>query len=139
MRKVLGYLRYDTIGELMVINDLYRNEFRLYKNSFQPVMKLVSKEKIGGKVKRNYNTSRTPYQRLLESTQVSEETRKELKGIYLSLNPAELKRSIDVKLDKLYQTYKQKGRTQQSNPHKRSIPRSVTPFMMQQPKVGLPT
>jgi len=40
MRKVLGYLRYDTIGELMVINDLYRNEFRLYKNFFQPVMKL---------------------------------------------------------------------------------------------------
>ena len=52
VRKVLGYLRYDTIRELMVINDLYRNELRLYKNFFQPVMKLVGKERIGGKVMR---------------------------------------------------------------------------------------
>ena len=139
VRKVLGYLRYDTIGELMVINGLYRNELRLYKNFFQPVMKLVSKERIGGRVKRKYDTPRTPYQRLLESTQVSGEIKKELKGIYLSLNPAELKRSIDVKLDKLYQTYEKKMKTQQAEPHKRAIPHSVTSFMMQQPKVGLPT
>ena len=31
-----------------------------------------------------------------------------------------------------------KGRTQQACPHKRSMPRSVTSFMMQQPEVGLP-
>lgn len=139
VRKVLGYLRYDTIGELMVINDLYRNELRLYKNFFQPVLKLVSKERIGGRVKRKYDIPKTPYQRLLESTQVSDETGEELKGIYLSLNPAELKRNIDAKLDKLYQTYEQKNGTQQACPHKKSTPRSVTSFMMQQPKVGLPT
>jgi len=139
VRKVLGYLRYDTIGELMVINSLYRNDLRLYKNFFQPVMKLISKERIGGRVKRKYDIPRTPYQRLIESDQVSEETKEKLKGIYLSLNPAELKRSIDAKLDKLYQTYEQKNGTQQANPHKRTTPRSVTSFMMQQPKVGLPT
>ena len=139
VRKVLGYLRHDTIGELMIINGLYRNELRLYKNFFQPVMKLTSKKRIGGRVNRKYDIPKTPYHRLLESTQVSDEAKKELKGIYLSLNPAELKRSIDVKLDKLYQTYEQKGRTQQANPHKRSTPRSVTSFMMHKPEVGLPT
>lgn len=139
VRKVLGYLRYDTIGELMIINSLYRNELRLYNNFFQPVMQLISKERIGGRVKRKYDVPKTPYHRLLESTQVSDETREELKNIYLSLNPAELKRNIDAKLDKLYQTYEHKGRTQQANPHKRSTPRSVTSFMIQQPEVGLPT
>ncbi len=44
VRKVLGYLRHDTIGEPVIINDLYRGELRLYKNFFQPVMKLVSSE-----------------------------------------------------------------------------------------------
>jgi hypothetical protein len=48
VRKLLGYLGYDTFGELMIINDLYRNEVRLYKNFFQPVMKLISKDKDRG-------------------------------------------------------------------------------------------
>ncbi len=46
VRKVLGYFRYDTVEELGIINSLYRNELRLYKNFFQPVMKLISKERI---------------------------------------------------------------------------------------------
>ena len=64
-------------------------------------MKLVSKERIGGRVKRKYATPKTPYQRLMDSGQISEETRKQLETLYLSLNTAQLKRSIDAKLDKL--------------------------------------
>jgi hypothetical protein len=44
VKKVFGYLRYDTLKELEIINDLYENELRLFKNFFQPVMKLVKKE-----------------------------------------------------------------------------------------------
>ena len=80
----------------------------------------------------------TPYQNLIESGQVSTEAREELKGIYLSLNPAELKRSIEATLDKLYRVYEEKRRTQQVDPHRRLAPRTVTFFMMQHPKVGLP-
>jgi Integrase core domain. len=53
VRKIFGYLRYDTYEELAIMKDLYHNELRLYKNFFQPVMKLASKERIGGKVKGN--------------------------------------------------------------------------------------
>ena len=102
-------------------------------------MKLVSKERIGGRVKRKYNVPQTPYQRLMESEQVSGGTKRGLEAIYLSLNPAQLKRSIDTKLHNLYQTYEEKGRAQQVDPHKRLVPRMVTSFMMQQPEVGLPT
>ncbi len=135
----MGYLRYDTIGELVIINDLYRGELRLYKNFFQSVMKLVSKERIGGRVKRKYDMPQSPYQRLMESNQLPEESKRKLEAIYLSLNPAQLERSIDTKLDKLHQTYEQKGRAQQVDPRKRLVPRMVTSFMIQQPKVGLPT
>ena len=41
-----------------------------------------------------------------------ERAREELKGVYLSLNPAELKRSIEAKLDKLFKTYEEKGKAQ---------------------------
>ena len=131
VRKVLGYLRYDTVAEMKLINDLYRNELRLYKNYFQPVMKLISKERTGGRVKRKYATPRTPYQRLMESGQLSEASQAELKSLYQSLNPAELKRQIEAKLEKLWQTYQQKTRGGQVDPQRKQIPSSVRSNMIQ--------
>ena len=52
VKKFVGYLRYETKEELEILNDLYRNELRLYKNFFQPVLKLKEKVRIGGKVHR---------------------------------------------------------------------------------------
>jgi hypothetical protein len=75
----------------------------------------------------------------MESNQVSKEAKEELKGVYLGLNPAELKRNIDSKLDKLLKTYEEKRRTRQVDLHRRLVPHTVTSFMIQQPKVGLPT
>jgi hypothetical protein len=139
VRKVFGYLRYDTYEELAIMNGLYHHELRLYKNFFQPVMKLQSKERIGGRVKRKYDVPRTPYQRLLESGQISEEAKEELQGIYLSLNPAELKRQIDAKLEKLYSFYEEKRKTQQADPYKKLVPHIVRNYMIQQSPVGLGT
>jgi len=110
VKKFIGYVRYDTESELRILNDLYRNELRLFKNFFQPVIKLVSKERVGGRIHRRYDQTRTPYQRAMESKEVSENKRQELKKIYLSLNPAQLKRDIDVKLGTLYMTYQQKNK-----------------------------
>lgn len=139
VRKILGYLRYDSFPELNIINDLYRGDLRLYKNFFQPVMKLVSKERIGGSVKRKYDIPKTPYQRLMDSGQISEQIRKQLEMAYLSLNPAQLKRSIDAKLDKLYHTYEEKRKAQQSDPMRKVAPHMVTSFMIQRSPVGLPS
>ena len=95
----------------MLINNLYHNELRLYKNFFQPVMKLTEKVRIGGSVKRKYDIPKTPYQRLMESKQIPEEVKTQHEGVYLSLNPAQLKRSIDAKLAKLYKAYEEERRT----------------------------
>lgn len=137
VRKTVGYLRYDTDKELALVNSLYENELRLYKNFFSPVMKLIKKERIAGKLKRQYDIPKTPYQRLMGSGQISDEKKKELQIIYRSLNPAELKRGIEEKTHKLYQLYEEKNRTTEANPSKKQRPRSVTNYMIQQSQIGL--
>ena len=119
VKKLIGYLRYDTVGEQDILNDLYRNELRLFKNFFQPVIKLVSKERIGGKIHRKYDKPKTPFHRLLESEEITENKKQELKAIYESLNPAHLKRQIDKKLDKLYKAYQKKNNLQKVDEKKK--------------------
>jgi len=126
IRRVIGYLRYDTREEMDCLNDLYRHELRLYKNFFQPVIKLKSKERIGGKIKRKYSQAKTPYHRLIESNQISQEEKERLTLIYQSLNPAQLKRTIDKKLDNLFKIYEDKKRVNNVNLSKKLSPSLVS-------------
>jgi hypothetical protein len=114
-----------------MINELYRQELRLYKNFFQPVMKLVSKERMGGKIKRKYDIPLTPYQRLLQSGQISPEIQVQLESIYRSLNPAELRRKIVARLEKLWQTYEQKQRGGKVDPLRQRTSSLVTSSVIQ--------
>lgn len=140
IRKRLGYLRFDTEKEIELLNDLYRNELRLYKNFFLPRMKLKEKIRIGSKVHRKYYPAKTPYQYLMESDQISEEKKQELKKIYDSLNPAQLKRTIETKLDELYKVYKQKQRSiSDVEPFKRLTPRLVSKYIAEQDLLRCPT
>lgn len=110
VRKILGYLRYDSEQERAIINDLYRNDLRLYKNFFQPVMKLQEKTRAEGRLHRRYEKAKTPYQRVLELAHISENDREELTAFYRSLNPAEIKRRIDWKVRGLEKAYDAKMR-----------------------------
>lgn len=139
IKKVLGYLRYDTHQEQKIINDLYQNELRLFKNFFQPVMKLKEKTRAGGRVHRKYSIPKTPYQRLMASDQISKEKKEKLKAIYLSLNPAELKRTTEAKLDQLYKGYQAKRGAQRVEPFKKQSPRTVTNYMIQPESIRLPS
>lgn len=99
VRKWLGYGRYDTPRQLAAINDLYRNELRLFNNFFRPVMKILSKEKVNNSVCRKiYDVAQTPYQRLLDCDQITRKKKQELRDLYLTLNPVELKKAINQKL-----------------------------------------
>ncbi len=94
VRKVVGYRRYDTTKQMSLLNRIYEVA-RLYQNFFQPVIKLVSKTRIKGKIHRKYDQPRTPYERLLESKQMSRKQARELRTVYASLNPAELHRRLN--------------------------------------------
>lgn len=137
VRGVIGHLRYDTEKERAIINSLYRNELRLYKNFFQPVMKLKEKIRDKGKVHRKYDAPLTPYQRTMESKLISEETKDKLTKIYLSLNPAELKRGIDKKIHLLFKAYEDKNRGREASPSKNQTPRRVRFYVTQQQPIGL--
>jgi transposase InsO family protein len=126
IRAVIGHLRYDTEKELILINSLYRNELGLYKNFFQPVMKLKEKIRDKGKVHRKYDTPKTPYQRIMESEQIAQETKEKLTKIYQRLNPAELKRRIDEKIHRLFKVYEEKNRETEASPSKKQTPRLQT-------------
>jgi hypothetical protein len=137
VKKFVGYFRYDTLEELQVLNDLYRNELRFYKNFFQPVIKLISKERIGGRVHRKYDYPQTPYRRVMESNEVEEKLRQELMKIYISLNPAQLKRAIDEKLNRLYKVYQHKSKSQGIGVQKKLKPNMVTFLIADQEPISV--
>lgn len=103
IRKIVGYHRIETDGEIELLNRLYRGSWRLYENFFQPVMKLKEKIQTSGPAKRKYDVPRTPYQRCLEAPdeQVSKERKEELTALYETLNPAALKREIESLIEQL--------------------------------------
>lgn len=100
VRRHVGYSRHDTEVEVELLNELY-GHLRLYTNYFQPVMKLISKQRIGARVIKTYDRARTPYQRLLESSDVERLVKVKLRRQYEQLNPAALKRNIVSCQDRL--------------------------------------
>lgn len=57
---------------------------------------------MGSKVRKRYDTARTPYQRVLESPDVSEQDKERLRQIYAILNPVALRQRIDANLERLW-------------------------------------
>lgn len=133
VKKFVGYSRYDSKKEKDILNNLYRNELRLYKNFFQPVIKLISKERINGKIHRKYDTPKTPYHRIIESKEIPERTKQELRKIYNFLNPAQLKRTIDDNLNILYKAYQAKTNQQQNETQRSNFKKLSVRFLTTQP------
>ena len=96
VRHTVGYDRWETDQELSLLESIYA-DLRLYINFFQPSFKLIAKERIGNKTIKRYDTAKTPYQRVLERTDISLETKALLTYSYVQLNPAELRRQLDQK------------------------------------------
>lgn len=98
VRKLLGWDRLDTVEAVTALNDLYRNELRLFENLFLPSMKLFKKERIGSRVKRRYDKPKTPFERVLESGQGDPIKIAELKKLKATINPFDLAHTIERKL-----------------------------------------
>ena len=103
VRQWLGYYRFDNPDVRALINDLYKNEWRLYHNFFQPSTKLVSKIRVGSTIVKKHDKPKTPYKRLIESKFIDSETKNMLKAQYKTLNPFELKKAIEKRLKPIFQ------------------------------------
>lgn len=98
VRQLFGYERFKDQRLVVLMNDLYRQEWSLYQNHFCPSMKLKEKIKINSRYRKKYDVPQTPYQRLMDSPHVSEPAKQRLKAQHQSLNPFELKRIINQKI-----------------------------------------
>ncbi len=99
---MLGYDRLDNPELVDLINNLYTNQWSLLQNHFCPTLKLKQKLRINSKYKKKYEAPRTPYQRLMESTHLSEEQKEQLNTCHRNLNPFKLKRTIERKLKAIF-------------------------------------
>jgi hypothetical protein len=101
VRRLIGYDRYDSPQALDRFNALYQ-DVRLYVNFFQPSLKLVEKHRVDNKVRKKYDLAQTPYQRVLQSSAVTEADKGALRQAYVNLNPVVLRRNIDAHLNALW-------------------------------------
>jgi len=107
LRRLVGYLRDDTERELQLLGELYLRA-RLSYNFFQVVMKLQSKERRGSKVRKRDDEPKTPYQRLREANDISQEGKARLEKISKELNVVKLKKEIEKLQEKLWRMQKEK-------------------------------
>jgi len=104
VRKLLGWDRYDSLEALVALNDLYSNELRLMMNLFQPTVKLVSKERVGSRLRRRYSPAQTPLDRLLAcgGDQDLQPKAQQLRALRDALDPFALAQAIERKLEHIY-------------------------------------
>lgn len=99
VREIFGYERLETKEILDLMNDIYQNYWNPLKNYFTPSMKLKAKTRIGGKIKKEYEKPKTPYKRLMEDPKVSDWAKGGMQYKHLRMNPFELKKELERKLN----------------------------------------
>jgi hypothetical protein len=102
VRKLMGYVRYDSLVVVHAMNALYTNELRCMQNLFLPSVKLVRKERVGSRVRRRYDAPQTPFERLKRCPNADASAVTELEARRRRLDPFVLAETIDRKLKRIY-------------------------------------
>jgi hypothetical protein len=85
VRQLFGYDRLEHKELVPLMNEIYRVQ-NLIANFFVPQFKLKSKIRVGAKIKKTYDSPKTPYQRLLDDPNVPDENKRTLRETYAMLN-----------------------------------------------------
>ena len=110
VRSIFGHVRIEDPSLIPLMNEIYE-VWELLHNYFMPQMKLISKDRIGSKVRKKYDKPKTPFQRLMECETYPEEQKEKLRKIKATLNPFELQAKLQEKLayfHKLNDAYNEK-------------------------------
>jgi hypothetical protein len=108
VRKYVGYIRLDCREAVPILNDLYE-VLNLYTNHFIPSRKTTENVRVGSKYKRTYEKAKTPYQRVLDHSKISEDIKEKLRLEHSTLNPAKLLQKIEKLRTKLYDVQRKHG------------------------------
>jgi hypothetical protein len=112
VRAYVGYERFDVKETVDALNDLY-DVLTPYLNHFIASRRIVSKERIGARWKvTREKVAKTPYRRVLERADVSEEVKNKLRLEHAKLNPATMKREIDRLTKRVHDIQRRYGNPQ---------------------------
>ena len=95
VRTVVGYHRYDTAAELLLLNEIWQLQSKL-TNYFHPQQKLISKVRAGAKVSKKHDKARTPFHRAIDHPTMTVERIVALTRTYSLINPAATQRQIQA-------------------------------------------
>lgn len=101
VRTVVGYYRYDTASELLLLNEIWHLQ-SLLTNYFHPQQKLVSKVRKGAKVSRKHDKATTPFHRAADHPSMTVDRIVALKRTYSLINPAATQRQIQALTTQLF-------------------------------------
>lgn len=104
IRQYLGYQRFDKNVLVDMLNNLYIHEWNLYFNFFTTSFKLIEKYRKGSKIIKKWDKPKTPYQRIIESENISQEVKDKLTKQFLTLNPIALQKSMANKIRAIIKT-----------------------------------
>jgi hypothetical protein len=112
IRKWIGYIRLDCKEDVDALNAVYE-VLSPYLNHFVASKRIVEKYEIDGKWKKKYEkVVKTPYRRVLENRDISDEVKEKLQQEHAKLNPAIMKKEIDRLKKILYDTQKKYGKSE---------------------------
>ena len=97
VRHTVGYDRLESPEKLSLLESIY-SDLRLYINFFQPVLKLISKQRVDDKVIHTYDQATTPFRRVLALDSIPVQIKARLADQYFHLNPVTLRNTIDSKV-----------------------------------------
>lgn len=106
VRAYLGDDRLDTVAQTIAVNQLY-DKVWVYYNLLQPVMRLAEKivtpvEGQLARVKRRYDQARTPFDRLCETTAITQGRREQLEALRDRTNPRQLRQEIYDQIEYIF-------------------------------------
>ncbi len=126
VRTVVGYYRYDTAAELLLLNEIWQLQSKL-TNYFCPQQKLISKVRNGAKVSKKHDTAATPFHRAIDHPTMTVERIVALTRTYSLINPAATQRQIQALTAQLLTlTTSKAGHTAQAQVNKRARLREAT-------------
>jgi len=100
VRTVVGYHRYDTAAELLLLNEIWQWQSKL-TNFFHPQQKLISKVRHGAKVTKKYDTAATPLHRVIDHPTTPVDLIAALAVAHGRINPAAAQRRIQALTNQL--------------------------------------
>ncbi len=102
VRQWFGYHRLENQKVVPLMNNLYTTEWRLFHNFFCSSVKLIEKKRVASKTIKRYDVPKTPYQRVMESKDVSTSQKRALKEQFRGLNPFRLRKAMEKKLQEIF-------------------------------------